>query len=156
MATKLTKKRAKPVIPRFTWSDAWLLFAVALAATRGTVTLKEVIACGDHINHAIFTTAELRRGFAKLIACGHITHRGENFDVSPEVRELVAPTRQRRIALRTLQKQFEEFLSAAPYPAGHPRAEDPEWPFPQLTDAMVDRAVRAYHKEFWRRARHEP
>ena len=141
--------------PKFTWSDAWLLFAVALAATSGKVTLKDVIACGDGIQHAIFTPAELRRGFAKLMARGHITHHGENFDVSPEVREILALAGQRRIAMRTLQKQFETFLSAEPYPAGNPRAEDPEWPFPQITDAMVGRAVKAYHQEFWRRARDE-
>ena len=139
--------------PKFTWSDAWLLFAVALAATSGKVTLKDVIACGDGIQHAIFTPAELRRGFAKLIARGHITHHGENFDVSPEVREILALTGQRRIAMLTLQKQFETFLSAAPYPAGDPQAEDPEWPFPQLTDAMVDRAVKAYHQDFRRHLR---
>ena len=35
MATKLTKKRAKPVIPRFTWSDAWLLFAARAVRMSG-------------------------------------------------------------------------------------------------------------------------
>lgn len=134
--------------PQFTWSDAWLLFAVALAATSGKVTLKEVIACGDSINHAIFTPPELRRGFAKLIACGHVTQRGENFEVSAEVGDMLALAG--RISMRTLQKQFEAFLSAAPYPAGDPRAEDPEWPFPALTDAMVARAVKAYHRDFRR------
>lgn len=112
------------------------------------MTLKDVIACGDGIEHAIFTPAELRRGFAKLIAGGHLTQRRENFDVSPEVREMIARTGERRIAVHTLQKQFEAFLSAAPYPAGDPQAEDPDWPFPQLTDAMVDRAVQAYRREF--------
>ena len=146
-------RRSGDVIPRFTWSDAWLLFAVSLAATSGTVTLKDVIACGDGIQHAIFTPAELRRGFAKLIACGHIRHRGETFEVSAGVREILASTRQRRIAMRTLQKRFETFLAAAPYPAGDPQAEDPDWPFPRLTDAMVDRAVKAYHQDFRRHLR---
>jgi len=141
--------------PQFTWSDAWLLFAVALAATRGKVTLKDVIACGDAIEHAIFTPAELRRGFAKLIASGHVT-RSEYFDVSPEVRDIIARTEKKRMAMSTLQRHFEAFLAAAPYPAGDPRVEDPEWPFPELTDAVVDQAVQVYQEEFRRRARHEP
>jgi hypothetical protein len=141
--------------PTFTWSDAWLLFAVALAATRGKVMLKDVIACGDAINHAIFTDAELRRGFAKLIATGHVITGGDWFDVSPDVHDLLARDADKRLGMGTLQKRFEAFLAAAPYPAGHPGAEDPEWPFPELTDSMIDRAVRAYHKEFRRLLREE-
>ena len=106
--------------PKFTWSDAWLLFAVALAATRGQVTLKDVIACGDAINHAIFTNAELRRGFAKLIATGHVITSGDVFDVSPEVHDLLARDADKRLGMGTLRKRFDAFLAAAPYPAGHP------------------------------------
>ena len=68
--------------PQFTWSDAWLLLSVALAAERGRATLKDVIAAGDAVNHAIFTLAELRRGFAKFIAAGHVTACQDGFDVS--------------------------------------------------------------------------
>lgn len=139
---------------QFTWSDAWLLFAVALAARRGQATLKDVISCGDAINHAVFTPAELRRGFAKLIASGHVT-RGDSFDVSPEIHEIMARAEERGSTPHTVQKQLEVFLEAAPYPAGDPQAEDPQWAFPELTDSMIDRAVRAYHEEFGGRARHE-
>ena len=126
---------------------------MALAASRGKATLKDVIGCGDAINHGIFTPAELRHGFAKLIASGHVT-RGEFFDVSPQIRDIVVAAGEKRIALGTLQKRFEAFLEATPYPAGDPQAEDPEWSFSTLTDSMIDEAVHAYHEES-RRARHE-
>jgi hypothetical protein len=135
---------------RFTWSDAWLLLSVALAATRGHGTLEEVISWGDVVNHAVFTGPELRRGFAKLIAAGHVT-RDEGFDVSEEVRRIVVD-RERGAGPRDVQKALERFLDADPYPAGHPRFEDPEWPFPELTDAMVMKAFKAYRKRIRRRA----
>jgi hypothetical protein len=68
---------------------------------------------------------------------------------------MVARAEERGIAPRTLQKQLDALLEAAPYPAGDPQAEDPVWAFPELTDSMIDRAVQDYRKEFRRRARHE-
>jgi len=137
--------------PQFTWSDAWLLLSIALTAGQHPASLKDVIACGDGVNHAIFTPAELRRGLAKLTAQGHVTVRGGNFEVSPDVLRVVASEKERGAGRGDLQKRMERFLDAAPYPAGHPHADDPDWPFPQLTDSMISAAVREYHKEFWRR-----
>ena len=133
--------------PDFTWSDGWLLCSVGLAAERGPATLQDVIAAGDSVNHAIFTNAELRRGFAKLIAAGHVKHEGDRFDVSEEVRVLIA-AQNKRIRMDTLRARVDAFLGAAPYPAGHPGYEDPDWPFPQLTDSAINAAVRGYHKWF--------
>jgi hypothetical protein len=67
----------------------------------------------------------------------------------------VARAEERGSTPHTLQKKLEVFLEAAPYPAGDPKAEDPDWAFPELTDSMIDGAVQAYRGEFKRRARHE-
>ena len=55
---------------------------------------------------------------------------------------MVARAEERGIAPRTLQKQLEALLEAAPYPAGDPQAEDPVWAFLELTDSMIGRAVQ--------------
>jgi hypothetical protein len=120
--------------PKFTWSDAWLLFAVALAATSGKVTLKDVIACGDGIQHAIFTPAELRRGFAKLIAraTSHITARTLTSlqRCAKFSRWLAAADRDAHAAEAIRDVSVGRAISSR-----QSSAEDPEWPFPQITDA---------------------
>ena len=139
--------------PKFTSSDAWLLLAVALASCRqdapgkGGATLKDVIAAGDVIQHAIFTPAELRRGFAKLIAAGHVQADGERFSL---VGAASAEYEHIKRSAMTLWKQLEAmeaFLSAARYPAGDPNYEDPDWPYPALSDEVIEAACKARHNE---------
>lgn len=135
--------------PQFTWSDAWLLHAVAVVGS-GTsgAALTDIIASGDAINHALFTTPELRRGFGKLTAAGLIAERDGLFFLEGRALDVW----QRAGAHRSLVKQrevLETFLEAAPYPAGHPGFEDPAWPYPSLTDERI----RAAEDEYQKRAR---
>ena len=98
--------------PQFTWSDAWLLFAVALAARRGKATLKDVIARASRSTTPSSRPRSCVAGFAKLIASGHVTG-GDSFDIYPEIHDMVARAEERGIAPRTLQKQLDALLEAA-------------------------------------------
>jgi len=139
--------------PQFTWSDAWLLLAVAYASRvegrggKGGATLKDVIAAGDAIQHAIFTPAELRRGFAKLISAGYVQADGERFSL---VGRASAEYERIERSAAAIEKQFEAieaFLSSAPCTAGGANYEDPNWPYPALSDEVIEAACSAWHSE---------
>ena len=133
-------------MPKFTWSDAWLLHAVAIAGGDASgATLTDIIGAGDGINHALFTTAELRRGFAKLSAGGFISERGALFFLEGEAATAWQRARQYRL-LDKQRKELATLLNAAPYPAGAPGFEDPDWPYPSLTDARIHAAEAEYRQ----------
>ena len=99
----------------FIWSDAWLLQAIAYAEKNAPATLKDVIAAGDAINHAIFTYAELQTGLAKLLAAGYIRHEGDKFSLSSTFAEEYIRLSGKH---RTIHKQLnavENYLHAKPW-----------------------------------------
>jgi hypothetical protein len=74
----------------FVWSDAWLFFALGVAAAddRRPVTATEVIQTGDYINHAILTSDELDEGGSRLRDAGYIKISGQSFSLTPDGIEL--------------------------------------------------------------------
>ncbi|HEX2907156.1 MAG TPA: hypothetical protein VHO69_09875, partial [Phototrophicaceae bacterium] len=132
--------------PQFTFSDAWLLFSVAAAETPQGGTLAQIMAVGDMIDHSIFSGPELRRGFAKLIHVGYIQEIGNNFSLSGQAKDYWAALATDRKA-KSLGKKFEKvqsFLGPRPLPSADPRVDDPEWPYPALTDEIVKAAYQQY------------
>ena len=67
----------------FTWSDVWLLQAVAMAARKKPASLSDIVARGDAIQHAIFTFEELSCGLRKLIAARLVVFEGDRFQIVP-------------------------------------------------------------------------
>jgi hypothetical protein len=65
------------------WSDAWVLTAAYVAA-RNPVSLSDVVAAGDFINHAIFTDEELEHAFTRLTAAGLVELQGDVVVLSDE------------------------------------------------------------------------
>src|SRR5262249_50434708 len=65
------------------WSDSWLLLSLIYA--REPSDVKRIRAIGDFINHAVFTTQELRGGFRRLVAAGHVKRLGKKYVVSSKV-----------------------------------------------------------------------
>ena len=145
--------------PEFTWSDAWLLHAVAVAGGTGSgASLTDIIGSGDGINHALFTAEELRRGFGKLTAAGYVAERGALFFLEGPAIDTWRHASEHRSLIKQ-REVLERFLDAAPYPAGHPGFEDPAWPYPSLTDARIHAAEREYqerHKHHGRTRRRDP
>jgi hypothetical protein len=65
---------------RFLWSDSWLLAAIQGASSGGErPTLARIIAVGDSLNHAIFTTSEINGGVSRLSRAGLVQIEGEAF-----------------------------------------------------------------------------
>jgi hypothetical protein len=65
---------------KYTWRDSWLLLAMyGGTLSNKTTKLKDIIALGDYINHAIFTTSELNGGLSHL-------HRGKLIKVIKDIK----------------------------------------------------------------------
>jgi predicted DNA-binding transcriptional regulator AlpA len=59
--------------PTFTWPDAWLFQAIALAGGQNKfVEFVGIIGAGDYINHAVFTLEEVLENVPKLLAAEFI------------------------------------------------------------------------------------
>jgi|WetSurMetagenome_2_1015567.scaffolds.fasta_scaffold165923_1 hypothetical protein len=131
--------------PVFTGSDAWLILSIAMGDTRKGSSLRDIIAVGDYINHAIFTGAELRRGLSKLLHAGYIREEGERFLLSG--RKVKAGWKKilktKRPVLR-MWDEWEKFLGVPDSLDPAPYFEDPEWLFPAVTDDKVWEAYEEY------------
>jgi hypothetical protein len=134
---------------RFTWSDAWLLLSIALSTREHGASLKDIIGTGDAINRAIFTPQELRRGLAKLTAAGYVAEQGGRYFVSGAATEFYHSSVTRsRDASQQLAK-LEKFLNIARSPVrDDPNYEDPQWPYPALSDEAIGAAVAENHRDF--------
>jgi hypothetical protein len=134
--------RDKP--PRYTWSDAWLLFSIALSDDGRGADLHAIIRTGDWANHAIFTGPELRRGFAKLLQAGYLTLSDDRFSLSGEALRFWKIDRNTRRSAIARMKSFEEFLRVDSTFSQEATFEDPDWPYPGITDAMILEAYQIY------------
>jgi hypothetical protein len=139
------------VIP-FVSSDVWLFLSVANASRRRGASLDNVIAMGDAINRDIFTPQQLRTGSAKLIAASLMEIDAERFRLTDEGRALYR--RCRGGGLRSEWSALERELDVSNAPVDEAR-----WPYPQMTDEVVQQAYERYRKRFenglrfWRRRR---
>lgn len=131
----------------FCWSDAWVLAATAVGGGLQGAQLKEIVAAGDLINRTLFTPRELRIAFAKLIHAGHVVQMGERYVIAGDARAAVVDALQEAFTSFSVMQFFEDFLASEPYGSADRPGDDEEWPFEQLTDAMVELACAEYRAE---------
>jgi hypothetical protein len=129
----------------FTWSDAWVLAAVAVGGGMKGAGLREIIAAGDLINRAILTGPMLRSGLAKLIHKGYVRVDGTSFVVAGDARAAIARSLTRAPSSFSVMQFFEDFLAAASYTLIED--ENSEWRYDAMTDERVDRACNEYLAE---------
>ncbi len=134
--------------PEFTWSDAWVLAAVAVGGGSRGAALQQIIEAGEVINRAIFTPQELRRGLAKLAHEGHVRVQDRSFVVAGEALAAFEQMPRARLSSYDVMQFFEDFLQAAPYPSVDPDADDPRWNLAAVSDAEVIAAAEAYQADY--------
>jgi hypothetical protein len=120
------------------FSDAWLLFSIALAGGDGGASLSRILATGDYINHAIFTGDELRGGLSRLTARSWVMHEGGCFSLIGKARELSDNLRSSRRSVSRALKDFEKLVREEE--GGILPAADYTW----LTDDLVHQAYLEY------------
>ena len=145
----LPKRTAAVAHVPFTTSDCWLLLSISFAGGRHrAAALRDIVAAGDAINHAIFTPREIRRGIAKLVRAGYVTDRKGKFLLRKAGRELVdRAASEGRSWLGEWDYLIAE-LRATSGPEDHAQFEDERFPYPSLTDEVIARACRDYAATF--------
>jgi hypothetical protein len=105
------------------WSDAWVLTA-AYVTERNPVSLSDVVAAGDYINHAIFTDEELEHAFTRLTAAGLVEVNGDVVTLSEDAIDLcraaVDPVREILTATGNVERALGQIEHGALTPTGIP------------------------------------
>lgn len=132
----------------FTPSDVWLLVAIAIAESKPPARLTDILFAGDSINKAVFTAQELRRGLSKLTQAGYVNDEDGIYSLTDAGRALVH-SRKRSESWMSVRQRIEKRLAATTDGDG-PSFEDARFPYPAVTDEVVDDAVKQYHARFAR------
>ena len=130
--------------PTFCGSDAWLLCAIAVGSGRQGASLRDILAAGDYINHAILTGPQIRCGLAKLTYTGFVREAAGRFQVSGKAKTFWKQMQQKRKPVLRYLDDWEKFLGVPPPPEPDPRREETEWPYPAITEKMVKKAYDEY------------
>jgi len=139
---------------RYLWSDAWLLQAIAVAASRdGSATLTEILGAADAVNHAMPTDEELHGGFSRLTAAGFVTEIDGRFGLTSHV---PVPVADKMVAgsWNSGRQAASELLNAEPWTplvkGGDPRNAVV---YPGLTPERILEADQAYRERLKRKPR---
>lgn len=124
----------------FTPTDTWVMLSLLFTRGEQDVTLRDLIATADYINHAILTYDELAGSLARLLQAGYVDQHADRFCATPVIRSHYTHTTQPRRALWKDWQDVERFLqtSEAPTTAKRPA------PGRVVSRAAYERAVRAY------------
>jgi hypothetical protein len=124
------------------WSDAWIFLAVGCRLSLDEISLPELIATADGIQHAVLTFEELDGGLARLISAGLLTIGDAGVGLTPAGLALLSRTAAPRKPLLDWQEDLERALklSAAERGAARPGS------------ALVSVITRAEFEEALRRS----
>lgn len=110
-------------------------------------SLRDIIAVGDYINHAIMTLQELQGGLARLVQVGYVREVAGKFAVVGAAREFwmaLWRNHKRRAGLR-LWDDLEEFLEVTP---GACAAKMAQQTYPGVNAETVEAAYQEYLRSF--------
>lgn len=128
---------------RFGSSDGWLLLSIIYAAGGAGASLRNIVSCGDYINHAIFTYAEVAEGINRLIAAGAVAVEKGAFVPTKRV---LGPYGKYSTKNRAVFKELdfvEDLLQ------GFPPSAARRFPKVEITNAEFESAVKQYLSDFW-------
>jgi hypothetical protein len=133
--------------PAFFGSDAWVLHAIALGEGKDGARLRDIIATGDYINHAILSAPQLRRGIAKLTSAGYLRERNGRFQLAGKAAAFRKKSmRPGEPVLRQLD-EWEKFLGVESPPGPDSFPGENGRPYPSISDDMVRLAQEEYIRE---------
>ncbi len=131
----------------FTSSDVEVLLAIAYGQGRHGVDLAGLIGAADALFHEILTARELRRGLARLAAARYACESGQRFLLTDAGRALAQDGRRNEGWMEARERLCRQ-LAVDSGPRNAPDFDDPDWPYPGLTDEAVAAAVAAYRRRF--------
>ena len=126
------------------WPDAWLLTAIGCRLSVDEVSLAELIARADGIQHAVPTFDEMDGGLARLREAGLVNLNGLCVRLTPAGLELLARSASPRKPLLAWQEDLERELRAAPWSRSYDPADARRGPGlpPAITCEEYDSVLR--------------
>jgi hypothetical protein len=99
------------------WSDAWLLLAIGCRLSLEWISLAELIATADGIQHAVPTFEEVDGALARLAERGLVKLGRNQVGLTPSGLDLLTRTKSPRKPLLDWQEELGRALGAAPWSA---------------------------------------
>jgi hypothetical protein len=141
----MTRRLSEQMHP---WSDAWLLLAVGCRLGAEPVSLPELIATADGIQHAVPTFDEVDGALARLTAAGLVTVHERAIRLTAAGKDLLSRTSADRKPIWRWQEALQRELPAAPWSPEYDPAtarRDPTLPA-VIKREEYDKAVQAYSR----------
>lgn len=132
---------------RYLWTDIWLLQAIVLGDRGSGASLRDIVATGDGLNHAIFNDEELESGLARLAAGGLIEERAGRFHPTAAARAYYEKA-QTGGNVYEVRDALGETLNAERWTPETP-VPDPRnnLTYPGFSSAAADEARRQWHED---------
>ncbi len=133
---------------RYLRTDIWLLQAIVSGDRGSGASLRDIVATGDGLNHAIFNDEELESGFARLTAGGLIEERAGRFHPTAAARAHYEKARAGGGNVYEVRDALGETLDAERWMPETP-VPDPRnnLTYPGFSSAAADEARRQWHDE---------
>jgi hypothetical protein len=120
----------------FTSTEAWIMLSLLLGPAEKGMTLRDLIATADYVNHAIPTYDELADGLQHLRQAGYVIKQADRYCAAPVIRSYYTQVTRPRRALDKDWQDVERFLQTTTVTQTSAAR--------RLSRAAYDKAVRAY------------
>jgi hypothetical protein len=120
----------------FTSTAAWIMMSLLFSSAGTGLTLRNLIATADYINHAIPTYDELADSLRHLQQAGYVIKQADRYYATPPIRSYYAQITRPRRSLDKDWQAVERFLQTT--------AVTKTVSCRRLSRAAYDKAVRAY------------
>jgi hypothetical protein len=135
----------------FTNSDAWLLQTIARASYYNDANLKDIIALGDALNRAIFSSGELQQGFSRFLAAELIIWKDHRFSLSEKARKQMDEILKEKSNILVERDKISELINAKPWTTNEKLPQfDPEVEPKIFSLEDYETAIKEYREEFWK------
>jgi hypothetical protein len=120
----------------FTSTDAWVMLSLLLGQVETGLTLRDLIATADYVNHAVLTYDELADSLQHLRQAGYVVKQADRYCATSVIRSYYTQVTRPRRSLDKDWQAVEHFL--------HTTAVTQTASARRLSRAAYDKAVRAY------------
>ncbi len=120
----------------FTSTDAWIMLSLLLGPAEKGLTLRDLIAAADYVNHAVPTYDELSDALRHLRQAGYVIKQADHYCATLAIRSYYAQVTRPRRAINQDWQDVEHFLQAT--------TVTQSLACRRLARAVYDKTVRAY------------
>jgi len=131
----------------FVSSDVWVLLSIAIGDGGNGANLRDLIATGDYINHAIMTAQELGGGLARLTQVGYVEEISGRISLAGDAKTFWESMETSRRPVLRLWDKLEEFLEVSAEPS---IAKNAQQTYPGVNAETVEVAYQEYLRNFWK------